>query len=1081
MAESVGSIYYEVDADTAKLLEKVPQVEKATDKLGKTFDKTGKSAAEAEFKLTKTAQAAKTLADEAQNASGALNAISGVMAGLLTLQGAKSIVSMADAYTDMQNRLRLVTEGQEQLAVATGAVFRIAQETSQAVGATAQVYQRFAQNAKSLGLNLDDVARLTLITSKAVAVSGADAAAADAAMRQFGQALSSGALRGDEFNSVLEQTPGLAEAIAKGLGVPVGKLREMAAEGQLTAQAIIKALTAAADDVDAKFGTRIKTVAQSVTELQNALLQFVGEANTSSGATSVLASAIGALAKNLQGVADVLLAVGAGAMARFIAQLGVKTIATMKAWMETRKLALEEVNLARAQVAATQAAVTEAAGWSANALTKAQAAARTDALTAAQTRLAVATRASGTVIGTLTGLLGGPVGIIGLVASVAAGMYLMRDSTDTAKVSLDGFEVSAEAAKQKLGELKASQQETVKEMLKKNAAEAVQELDAALDKLSRGTMVSGGQTQWTWINYAGSEMQKLSQQVRNGEITSAQFDAKVNELINRFADANNASEKWRAAMRELLGTTDSAIDKSNKFTAALNNVSAAAGGAAGAVAGLKGEMAGISGDPGKYLKSLTESFAKLQDGGSRLKEAERLVMGWGDQVDPRLAKQILATAAATDSLAASQKAATSARSGANKEANTEKRHAEENAKALNKLAKELEQASMAGEQLAAAKARSSLNKFASPKEIAEAERLGAALLKVGEAEKNLEVLKKLGTELGLLTLSGRELAIAQAELQLNKYATPGQIEDVRALAGAMYDANQQKKLLDQVGADPTKYVQGDVKPLTGGAFDDQAARYGAEAVAEQERYAAQLTRLQEALAAQAMTLQEGFDLQESLYQTHTDRMNQIDDARTQVMLGAASNAFGQVASATKQFAGEQSGIYKAMFAASKAFSIAQSIVAIQTGIAQAAALPWPANLPAMASVVAATAGIVSTISGTNYSGGRQYGGPVAQGGMYRINETGAPEVLNMANGKQYLLPNSRGEVVSNKDATTAAKGQGATNLTVQLIEDSSRGGQVDQGQLDEQGVLRIFVASIRKGGEAAQAMEGTYGVVRRGR
>jgi len=112
----------------------------------------------------------------------------------------------------------------------------------------------------------------------------------------------------------------------------------------------------------------------------------------------------------------------------------------------------------------------------------------------------------------------------------------------------------------------------------------------------------------------------------------------------------------------------------------------------------------------------------------------------------------------------------------------------------------------------------------------------------------------------------------------------------------------------------------------------------------------------------------------------------------------------------KTFAGEQDGIYKALFAASKAFAIADSIIKIQQGIASAASLPFPANLGAMATVAAQTAGIVSTIKGANYGGGRQYGGPTSAGSLYRVNETGAPEMFTAANGNQYMLPTQSGSV-----------------------------------------------------------------------
>ncbi|EPJ8884566.1 tape measure protein, partial [Acinetobacter baumannii] len=180
----------------------------------------------------------------------ATRALAGYMAGLLTVGSA---ISKMDTYTGLQNRLKLVTNNQVELNKATEDTFRIAQKTYSAWDSVLQVYQRFSDNAKTLNLTMDDTARLTETVSKAVAISGASAEAADAALVQFGQALASGTLRGEELNSVMEQTPALAKAIAKGMGITVGELRSVAAEGKITSQEIVKALKNVQDEVDALF------------------------------------------------------------------------------------------------------------------------------------------------------------------------------------------------------------------------------------------------------------------------------------------------------------------------------------------------------------------------------------------------------------------------------------------------------------------------------------------------------------------------------------------------------------------------------------------------------------------------------------------------------------------------------------------------------------------------------------------------------------------------------------------------------------------------------------------------------------
>ena len=163
----------------------------------------------------------------------------------------------------------------------------------------------------------------------------------------------------------------------------------------------------------------------------------------------------------------------------------------------------------------------------------------------------------------------------------------------------------------------------------------------------------------------------------------------------------------------------------------------------------------------------------------------------------------------------------------------------------------------------------------------------------------------------------------------------------------------------------------------------------------------------------------------------------------QNQVSSASNAFGSIADITRGFAGEQNGIYRAMFAVSKGFAIAESIIKIQQGIANAAALPFPANIPAMATVAASTASIVSTISGTNFGGGRQYGGPVSADSLYRVNEKGAPEMFTASNGSQYMLPTTNGKV-------TAADKVGGGAPSVNIVVNNTAPGTVASASYDDQ-------------------------------
>src|SRR5690606_6202491 len=243
-------------------------------------------------------------------------------------------------------------------------------------------------------------------------------------------------------------------------------------------------------------------------------------------------------------------------------------------------------------------------------------------------------------------------------------------------------------------------------------------------------------------------------------------------------------------------------------------------------------------------------------------------------------------------------------------------------------------------------------------------------------QSNIDVLGRLEEQIYQTTLGAEDLAVRQAELMLNEYATPEQIDQVKALAAELFHAQQAAAELERrrsaFGTDVAGAIRGQVSPLSGGAFDDQQARYEAEAQAEQQRYAEAMERLREAKELELEVKGGYMALEEQMAQEHADRMAQIENAKNQVMLKAGEQGFGAMADMMKQAFGEQSGLYKAAFVAQKAFAIAQSLIAIQQGIAMAAANPWPLNLAAMASVAAATAGLVSNISGVSMGGGRQY-------------------------------------------------------------------------------------------------------------
>jgi len=251
-----------------------------------------------------------------------------------------------------------------------------------------------------------------------------------------------------------------------------------------------------------------------------------------------------------------------------------------------------------------------------------------------------------------------------------------------------------------------------------------------------------------------------------------------------------------------------------------------------------------------------------------------------------------------------------------------------------------------------------------------------------------------------------------------------------------------------------------------GGMDDQEALIRAQA-------AQQLKAVQEAQMKDLASSQIYADQKVAIEEDMNRRIEAMRAEANASALSATADSFGAMVNVLQNSSGQQSGIFKAMFAAQKAFAIASSIVNIQAGIAGAARLPWPANLAAMASVVAATASILSTIRGTNYGGGRQYGGATVGGSLYRVNETGAPEMFTASNGNQYMMSSSNGRV------TPADQLSGGGNVYI-TVENNAGPAQVSGSSSRQDGnlmiklVLEAVADNIATGGTVARATKARF-------
>lgn len=204
----------------------------------------------------------------------------------------REIFQAVDAYQGLQNRLRIVTDSSQELATVQARLFDISQNTRTSFEATAELFGRSAIAADELGASQEQLLRLTEISGKALAIQGSSATEAAGALRQLSQSFSSGIVRGEEFNSILEGAFPLAQAAARGLdaaGGSVGKLRTLVIEGKVSSEEFFKAILEGGEGIDEQFADTEATLGQAIQTISNSFLNLVGALNDTTGAGSGLA------------------------------------------------------------------------------------------------------------------------------------------------------------------------------------------------------------------------------------------------------------------------------------------------------------------------------------------------------------------------------------------------------------------------------------------------------------------------------------------------------------------------------------------------------------------------------------------------------------------------------------------------------------------------------------------------------------------------------------------------------------------------------------------------------------------------
>jgi len=523
-----------------------------------------------------------------------------LIAAAVGVGGAKELIDRADAFTNLSNQVKVATADEADYRESMQSVAAVAKDANAGLDSTARLYGKVKQNADSLGISQQQVADVTSVVAKGMQLSGAEAGAAAGATLQFTQALGSGVLRGEEFNSVLEASPALIKAIADGLGVTVGEMRGLAEAGQLTSDRVVQALLSQKAAIDETYAKLPGTVAQATQQFDNAATLFVGRLNEQLGATRSLTDGLKFLANNMDAVAALMGAAFAASAAKAAQSTGQFVTASIAARDAARQQAIaaeqqQAANIAAAQshVAAAQAAYNRAlaeqratqaqlaslealaglfASEEALALARGQATAAANAAAAATQRYAAAQAAlnaaqgpAATSVGLFSRALAFLTGPGGLVLAAVSAFGLLFSLFSDNKQTVDDLTLSTDQYADALKKMNAVQASAA--LLKVNDAlvdqrQVVSDLQGEVDRLN-GIMAyyqqTGTKTDLTVraLTEANGRLADANDKLRGLEEKRADILKRVNEAQQ---EAANADLKQVTAYNQLI----TALDKVGK-------------------------------------------------------------------------------------------------------------------------------------------------------------------------------------------------------------------------------------------------------------------------------------------------------------------------------------------------------------------------------------------------------------------------------------------------------------------------------------------------------------------------------------
>ncbi|WBM55368.1 tape measure protein [Enterobacter hormaechei] len=527
---SAGTIVYEVDMDTAGILQGRRDIDAALNGLNGSMGRL-------EAGLNRTERSLSSI-------EGTMSSLTGVAKALIAALSVQQVGAYAQAWQDLSNKLANAVRDSvppfETLADVTERVFDISQKTRSGLDATATLYARLERSTRSYGVSVEDITRLTTIINQGFVVSGSTAEEASNAIIQLAQGLASGALRGDEFNSVNEQGNRLMIALADSMNVSIGALRNMAAEGKLTTEVIVNGLLSQGDKIGQEFAKTTATISQSLEIANNNITKFFGENATVKTGVKIFSDSVISLSENLD-VLSTTLTIVAGVMgARYV---GALTMAT------SAKIA--DIAASRQQVVAdnqtAQAALVAANSVQRKALADKEAALSSLALAQAEYNVAKGSAAE----------------MLAMDALVAA-----KTRATTASLALAEAETAQAAASARAAT--AARAASIGIGMARGAL-------ALIGGPAGAAMLAAGAIFYFWQKAQQAKEEAIAFADGLDKLNAAMNAMSNTQLRGAIADANNSIRAQKEAVADLQSEVDSLRDRYQNFTPAAQEVAESMG------------------------------------------------------------------------------------------------------------------------------------------------------------------------------------------------------------------------------------------------------------------------------------------------------------------------------------------------------------------------------------------------------------------------------------------------------------------------------------------------------------------------